>query len=175
MNAACFPRLPCLFRRRTAAAPLAVLLLCTAALHPARATIARLDDSASPRAQVRSDFGNAQGMDGNMLVLPLGRVEYRLATASHVGRRARIFYVIPAMVAGLRSPAGMQVQWRGNGVFASGSGRPGDRVQVWNGVIQSPWMNETFELTLRVDPRELRMPSGSALSFESFFEIETLP
>ena len=59
--------------------------------------------------------------------------------------------------------------------FASGSGRPGDRVQVWNGVVQSPWINETFELTLRIDPRELRMPSGSALSFESFFEIETIP
>ena len=56
-----------------------------------------------------------------------------------------------------------------------GSGRPGDRVQVWNGVVQTPWMNETFDLTLRVDPRELRMPAGSALSFESTFEIETLP
>jgi hypothetical protein len=160
-----------LLRRWLAAA----LLLCGAALAPAWAAVARLDDSASPRAQMRSDFSNAQGMDGNMVVLPLGRIEYRLATAPHVGRRARIFYVIPSMVAGLRSPAGMQVQWRGNGAFASGSGRPGDRVQVWNGVVQAPWMNETFELTLRVDPRELRMPSGSALSFESFFEIETLP
>ncbi|HEX7867458.1 MAG TPA: hypothetical protein VF555_21040 [Variovorax sp.] len=154
----------------------ALPLLCGAALvAPAWAMVARLDDSASPRAQVRSDFSNAMGMDGNMLVLPLGRIEYRLSMAPHVGRRARIFYVIPPNVAGLRSPAGMQVQWRGNGAFASGSGRPGDRVQVWNGVVQAPWMNETFELTLRIDPRELRMPAGSALSFESFFEIETLP
>ncbi|MET3465295.1 hypothetical protein [Variovorax atrisoli] len=156
-------------------AAVAALLLGGMPCAPAAAAVARLDDSASPRAQVRTDFANAQGMDGNMLVLPFGRIEYRLATAAHVGRRARIFYVIPAMVAGLRSPAGMLVQWRGNGAFASGSGRSGDRVQVWNGVVQSPWINETFELTLRIDPRELRMPSGSALSFESFFEIETIP
>jgi hypothetical protein len=151
---------------------IALLLLSPAA---ASALVARLDDSASPRAQVRSDFANAQAMDGNLVVLPFGRIEYRLATAPHLGRRARIFYVIPPAVAGLRSPAGLQVQWRGNGAFASGSGRPGDRVQVWNGVVQTPWMNETFDLTLRIDPRELRLPTGAALSFESIFEIETSP
>lgn len=139
------------------------------------AAVSRLDDSASPRPQVRGDFANAQGMDGNMVVLPFGRIEYRLATAPHVGRRARIFYVIPPAIVGLRSPAGLQVQWRAGGVFASGTGRPGDRVQVWTGVVQAPWMNETFDLTLRIDPRELRLPSGTALSFESIFEIETFP
>lgn len=139
------------------------------------AQVARLDDSASPRAQVRGDFSSAQGMDGNLVVLPFGRIEYRLATAPYAGRRARIFYVIPPAIAGLRSPSGLRIDWRGNGAFASGSGRPGDRVQVWNGVVQTPWMNETFDLTLRVDPRELRVPTGAALSFESTFEIETLP
>ncbi|WP_269759037.1 hypothetical protein [Variovorax sp. E3] len=114
-------------------------------------------------------------MDGNLLVLPFGRIEYRLATSPYVGRRARIFYVIPPAIVGLRSPAGLRIDWRGSGAFAGGSGRPGNRVQVWNGVVQTPWMNETFDLTLRVDPRELRMPAGSALSFESTFEIETLP
>lgn len=150
-------------------------VVCLGTAAAAWAQVARLDDSASPRAQVRGDFSSAQGMDGNLLVLPFGRVEYRLATSPYVGRRARIFYVIPPAIAGLRSPVGLRVDWRGSGAFASGSGRPGDRVQVWNGVVQTPWMNETFDLTLRVDPRELRMPSGSALSFESTFEIETLP
>lgn len=158
--------------RRVAAALAAACAVLPAA---AWALVARLDDSASPRAQVRSDFSNAQGMDGNLVVLPFGRIEYRLATAPHLGRRARIFYVVPPAIAGLRSPAGMQLQWRGNGAFASGSARPGDRVQVWNGTVQTPWMNETFELTLRIDPRELRLPTGAALSFESTFEIETLP
>ncbi|MGJ7529102.1 hypothetical protein [Variovorax sp. GB1P17] len=160
-------------RRRHLRAAACAACLGTAAM--AWTQVARLDDSASPRAQVRGDFSSAQGMDGNLLVLPFGRVEYRLATAPYVGRRARIFYVIPPAIVGLRSPAGLRIDWRGNGAFASGSGRPGDRVQVWNGIVQTPWMNETFDLTLRVDPRELRVPTGAALSFESTFEIETLP
>lgn len=150
-------------------------LLSIAASCPALADVARLDDSASPRAQVRSDFARAKVIGERLLEVPLGLIEYRLATGPHVGRRARIFYVIPAMVPGLRSPVGMQVQWRGHGIFAGGSGRPGDRVQVWNGVVRAPWMSEIFELTVLVDPSELRLPKGSALSFESYFEIETLP
>lgn len=142
---------------------------------PGHAEVARLDDSASPQAQVRSDFARARVLGERLLELPLGRVEYRLATAPHVGRRARIFYVIPVMVPGLRSPVGMQVQWRGNGLFAAGAGRPGDRVPVWNGVVRTPWMTEALDLTLHIDPAELRLPRGSALSFESYFEIETLP
>lgn len=156
----------------------ACLLLCSSLLGlalPAGAAVARLDDSTSPRAQVNADFRNAQPIDGTSFNLPFGRIEYRLATAPYVGRRARIFYVIPAGVPGLRSPAGLQVQWRGNGAFASGSGRPGDRVPVWSGTVATAWMTETFELTLRIDPRELRLPSGASLSFESIFEIETLP
>lgn len=169
-------------RRHHPATPrrLAALLSCAGACllglaSPASALVARLDDSASPRAQVNGDFRNAQSMDGDFLVLPFGRIEYRLATAPYVGRRARIYYVIPAAVAGLRSPTGLQVQWRGNGAFSSGTGRPGDRVPVWNGIVQAAWMNETFDLTLRIDPRELRLPTGASLSFESIFEIETLP
>ena len=95
----------------------------------ASAQVARLDDSASPRAQVQADFRQAQMLDAQTLLLPFGRVEYRLATAPYVGRRARIYYVIPLAVAGLRSPSGLQVQWRG-ALFQSGMGRPGDRVVV---------------------------------------------
>jgi hypothetical protein len=142
---------------------------------PASALIARLDDSTSPRAQVSTDFRNAQPIDGTSFNLPLGRIEYRLATSPYIGRRARIFYVIPAGIAGLRSPAGLQVQWRGNGALASGIGRPGERVPVWNGTVAAAWMIESFDLTLRIDPRELRLPSGASLNFESIFEIETLP
>jgi alkylation response protein AidB-like acyl-CoA dehydrogenase len=142
---------------------------------PVWAGSARLDDSASPQALVRADLGQARAIGERLIELPLGRVEYRLATAAYMGRQARIFYVIPPMISGLRSPGGMQVHWRGSGVFAGGAGRPGDRVLVWNGPVHTPWMSETLDLRLHLDPRELRMPPGSALSFESFFEIETLP
>lgn len=144
-------------------------------LAPAWGLVARLDDSASPRAHVSIDFQQARPLDANTLALPFGRVEYRLATAPHVGRRARIFYVVPPAIPGLRSPAGLQVQWRSQGTFADGTARPGDRIPVWNGVVQTPWMSETFDLQLRLDPRLLQLGRGGALSFESYFEIETLP
>jgi|GEM_PF-316298 len=142
---------------------------------PGHALVARLDDSTSPRPHVQVDTRHARVIDGGVLELPFGRVEYRLATAPYLGQRARIFHVIPLSVAGMLSPAGLQVQWRGNGSFTAGAGRPGDRIQVWNGLVQTPWMIETLDLNLRIDPRQFRLSRGSALSFESFFEIETLP
>ena len=141
----------------------------------ANAQIARLDDSTSPRAQVSADFRQAQMVDAQTLNLPFGRVEYRLATAPYMGRQARIYYVIPPAVAGLRSPASLQVQWRGGGTFQGGAGRPGDRVLVWSGVVRAPWMTETFDLQLRLDPRQLQLGQGGSLSFESYFEIEIQP
>lgn len=165
----CQPR-PLVFTR-----PLAAMLLGAGLFVPAGAMVTRLDDSASPRAQVSIDFRQAQPVDANTLALPLGRVEYRLATAPHIGRRARIFYVVPFGIAGLRSPSGLQVVWRAQGTFADGAARPGERVPVWNGVVQTPWMSETLELQLRIDPRLLNLGRGGALSFESYFEIETLP
>ncbi|MBB6576051.1 hypothetical protein HNP33_000099 [Comamonas odontotermitis] len=151
------------------------LAACTIAwVATAHAQIARLDDSASPRAQVQADFRQAQMIDAQTLLLPFGRVEYRLATAPYVGRRARIYYVIPLAVAGLRSPSGLQVQWRG-ALFQSGMGRPGDRVLVWNGEVRAPWITDTFDLQLRIDPRQLQLGRGGSLSFESYFEIEIQP
>ncbi|MDR0261396.1 MAG: hypothetical protein LBI76_16475, partial [Comamonas sp.] len=76
----------------------------------------RLDDSSSPRAQINADFRNAQMLDPNTISLPFGHIEYRLATAPYVGKQARIYYVTPLAVAGLRSPMGMQVQWRSGGL-----------------------------------------------------------
>lgn len=139
------------------------------------AQTARLDDSTSPHALVNADFRQAQMLDAQTISLPFGRVEYRLSSAQYVGRQARIYYVIPLAIQGLRSPSGLQVQWRSSGRFQSGAGRPGDRVQVWNGVVRAPWITETFDLTLRIDQRQLQMGPGGRLGFESYFEIEIQP
>ncbi|WP_312807357.1 hypothetical protein [Comamonas sp.] len=141
----------------------------------AHAQPTRLDDSSSPRAQIHADFRNAQMLDPHTISLPFGRVEYRLATAAYMGRQARIYYVIPLAVAGLRSPVGMQVQWRSSGLFQGGMGRPGDRVLVWTGTVRAPWITESFDLQLRLDQRQLQIGRGGSLRFESYFEIETQP
>lgn len=155
---------------------LAAFLAAACAWGPgAQAQGMRLDDSTSPRSQVSADFRQAQMLDNQTISLPFGHVEYRLATAAYVGKQARIYYVIPLAVAGLRSPTGMQVQWRSSGQFQPGMGRPGDRVLVWTGVVRAPWITESFDLQLRIDRRELQIGQGGNLRFESYFEIETLP
>jgi hypothetical protein len=164
-------------------------LACLLASGAGQAQMARLDDSASPRGRVTAyleaggDGGSSGparppggGSSSPFAVVRFDGVEYRLATAAYVGRRARIFYVVPANIIGLRSPAGLRVEWRGMGLFASGSAAPGDRVPVWSGTVPGPWMGERFDLRMRYDLREiLPMPSASALEFESYFEIEVLP
>lgn len=160
--------------------PLVVL-----AAHNADAGTARLDDSASPRQRVtpvivltpegRPLDSVVDGPPPTHAVLKYGRVDYKLATGPYVGRRARIYFVIPALIPNLRSPAGLQVEWQGHGQFASGTGRPGDRVLVWSGVITSPWLSEGLDLTLQLDLRELQRFDMGSFSFESFFEIEVYP
>ena len=140
----------------------------------------RLDDSTSPRAQVQATLDNGDIVRPGTPVSPIarvsfGRIQYRLATARYVGKRARIFYVIPAGVPGVRTPNAVQVSWRTEGLFASGTARPGDRIPVWTGVVRDPWINEAFDLSWQVDMRELRLQRGAALGFEAYFEIETLP
>lgn len=150
---------------------------------PAFAAIERLDDSASPRARVpaissaRDEAGRSAAADRTpgIIRMRFGAVEYRLATARYLGRRARIFYAIPAQIRGLTSPAGLSVEWRGLGALASGTARPGDRTPVWTGVIRDAWLNEAIDLTLQLDPRYLRAAGLSEFGLESYFEIEVLP
>lgn len=156
---------------RLAAAPLLVAALSL----PALAQVERLDDSASPRAEVRVDLQRATPLDGQRLRVPFGRVEYRLATHAYVGQRARIFYVVPPHIAGVAAPSGLTVLWGGGAWVAPGEAQPGMRVPVWQGVVPGPWMQDAIELALVMDMRALRLPGGAPLSFESFFEIEVLP
>ncbi len=149
---------------------------------PAQALPERLDDSASPRGMVQAPrvLSNTGGLledslDATHAILEFGRVEYRLNTAAFIGQQARIYYVIPADVTGLLSPSGLDVSWYGNGLFANGSGHPGDRVLVWSGSVESGMLSESLNLTMRLALQELRLPDGANFGLESFFEIETLP
>lgn len=146
----------------------------------------RLDDSASPRALVQapqmvSEYGYPlnQYVPGvpaaQRGVVEFGRIEYRLATAPYVGRNARIYFVIPPVVSGLRSPQGLQVSWRSEGHFASGSGRPGDKIQVWSGVVRDAYMSEALALRMEFALREMLPQASGGISLECFFEIEVGP
>jgi hypothetical protein len=151
------------------------MLLCL----PLQAATFRLDDSASPRARVEphavmADDGRplSQSLAARIAHVQFGRIDYRLATVPYVGREARIYYVVPAGIPGLRSPAGLQVSWQSQGSFASGSTRPGQRALVWSGKIREAWFNESFILTMQVQLAELLPNARPALGFESYFEID---
>lgn len=142
----------------------------------------RIDDSASPRSRVASqtnlgDQGRliANNPAASTASLKFGRVNYKLSMAKYVGKQARIYYVVPLGIVGLLSPAGLKVEWRGNGVFSNGQARPGERSLVWTGTVHEAWMSEGLDLTVQVDLRDIRLPPGASFGFESYFEIETLP
>lgn len=149
---------------------------------PVHALTERLNDSSSPRNRVDSSpMFNEQGVPINQNVLePLptvgivkfNRVEYKLATAKYAGKQARIYYVIPQFIQGLRKPTGLRVDWRGGNIFASGSARPGERFLVWSGIISNTYMSDALDLTMRIDLQEMQTRPGAGLSFESYFEIE---
>lgn len=142
----------------------------------------RLDDSASPRSRVQaqvalSNEGRpvADSVNPTTALVRFGRVEYKLATARYVGKQARIYYVVPALINGLRSPAALRVDWRGNGIFSNGTARPGERRMVWAGIVREPWMSEGLDLSFQVDLREINLPNDGSFGFESYFEIEVTP
>lgn len=149
---------------------------------PAYAQSERLDDSASPRSRVDAPLllSNTGGLlkdspDATQAILKFGRVDYRLATAAYVGKRARIYYVVPASIPGLMNPSGMRLEWRANGLFADGFTRAGNRALVWSGKVDDVWISESLDLTLYVDLAALRLSLGENFGFEAWFEIEVLP
>lgn len=163
-------------RTRTVAFLLAFLLSSSAG------AAERLDDSASPRSRVpaqivMSNEGRslADSLNPVTATVKFGRVDYKLATVRYIGRQARIYYVIPAQINGLRSPAGLRVDWRGYSLFASGSARPGERQLVWTGTVREAWMSDAIDLSALVDLRELQLPRDGQFGFESYFEIEVSP
>jgi hypothetical protein len=156
------------------------------AVGAAQAQVFRLDDSASPRSRVSPQW--VTGPDGRALrdvnpqlpapssaLLKFGRVDYKLSTAAYLGKKARIYYVVPAAIEGLRSAAALQVNWPAGKLFAAGTARPGERALVWTGTVGQAWMVDALDLSMQVNLRELRLPPNGQLGFESYFEIEVLP
>lgn len=163
---------------------LQALSLVSLCLMPAKSQASgeRLDDSASPRNRVVSqsvlgDQGQllTNSASGTLVTLKFGRIDYKLATTKFIGKHARIYYVVPLAIAGLRSPVGLKVEWRGHGTFSNGQAKPGERRLVWTGTVHEAWMTEGLDVTMQVDLREIRLPPGANFGFESYFEIETLP
>ncbi len=160
-------------RAATHAAHAATIVALAICLLPAsaRAQAQRLDDSASPRQQVPVSWqsSSASQLSGTV------QTEYRLVTSAYLGRTARVYLVLPALVPGVLRPSALRMQWRGQGVLGAGSAQLGERVLVWSGKVSQPWLSDTLSLRMDVDPNGIRLPPGMPFRFEPYFEIEPLP
>lgn len=144
------------------------------------AETARLDDSASARSvvearSVTSETGRplVDSASPEYVRANFGWVQYRLATAAYKGKAANIYYVIPLVINGLKSPHALTVNWKTNGQFNEGEGHAGDRKLVWSGTVTDDWMETEFDLQMQAELAQLRLPEGKVFGFESYFEIET--
>lgn len=161
-------------RRVARAALLACGALAWLCALPAAALTEKLDDSASPRSRVAMPFQWSANADTS-LATAQGRVEFRLSTARYAGKSARIYFVIPPLVPGLLSPSALQVEWRGQGLFAPGKAQPGGRTLVWAGTVPGPWLADMLDLRLQLDTRAVKLLRGMDFGFEPYFEIEVMP
>ena len=142
---------------------------------PALPLPARLNDSSSARSQLSAPLRSAAGAGDTNLATARTRIEYRLATARYTGKSARVYFVIPALVPGVVNPSALQLEWRGQGLLGQGRARLGERVLVWTGTVPGPWLTDTLDITLQLDPSGMRLPAGMPLRFEPYFEIEVFP
>jgi len=153
-------------------------LLCLAAMLAAQFAAAasiRLDDSASPKARFDlqpgwqyegEEIGDADRL--NALVARASAVEVRLNTAAIVGKRGRIFIVLPQNIAGLDSPDALRMQWTARGPFKSGTVLPGGRTLLYDGLVDSPLTRDVLDFTIFFDARHT--PGG--LRLETYFEFD---
>lgn len=155
----------------------AILAFAVLAAPLAFAAPKRLDDRGSPRSQVNVESRWLHSGEGlgpeqlNALVATIPNLEFRLDTSAYVGKRARIYLVIPEFVQGLRAPNGMRVEWTSRGQFMAGAALPGQRTLVYDGPIQKPSMQESLDLSLYLDARYLER----GLRFDPAFEIDVGP
>jgi hypothetical protein len=85
-----------------------------------------------------------------------------------LGKRVRIFLIVPGQVSGVEGSSGFDVAWRTQGVFLPGAARPGVRVLFFQGIIQSSPLRDLVAYTFKVDARNSLGP----IRFEPVYEIE---
>ena len=134
----------------------------------------KLDDSPSPkrRLDVEPRWLHNEGYIGspdrlNALVASVPSVEVRLNTAAHVGKRGRIYLVMPQFVQGLGSPNAMRLEWRARGPFQSGSALPGEKALLYDGPVTAPITGDVLDFNVYIDARHQQAP----VRFEPTFEF----
>jgi hypothetical protein len=93
------------------------------------------------------------------------RVTLTLNTQRFAGKRGRIYMVLAPQ------PVRFQVEWTTRGRLAAGRIEPGQRVLVFDDVVPGPTLNETLDVSISADGRELM----TAQQLRFTYEIEVAP
>jgi hypothetical protein len=154
-------------------------LLLATLLMAAPALAVRLDDSLSPRSRVdvqalwTNDITPHRVLSRTEMHALTARIpghEVRLNTGAYVGRTVQIFLVLPIQIQGLKSPAGMRLEWQTRGVFSAGATRPGSRTLIYQGPVNAAVMSEVFDFTIQMDGQFV----DGRLQFDPQFELEVI-
>jgi|GEM_PF-1592816 len=119
---------------------------------------------AAPKPSLRNDPAF-----NNLVIGETPMTELRLIVPqAFVGKRVRVHMVVPSATQGLAGNRGLEVQWTTQGIFRSGTARPGERVLFYEGTATGGLLRDFVAYTLRVDATYMNGP----LRFDPVYEIE---
>lgn len=105
------------------------------------------------------------------IVAKLNHAEIRLqipATYTASPQAVNIYMVLPTQIPGMRGAAGFEVSWKTRKTFQAGTARPGDRVLLYQGVVNSDVLSDFVSFQFTIDAAEML----GVVSFEPSYEIE---
>lgn len=141
----------------------ALLVASSIALGVEAATTAIIDDSATvvldstPAMSWRSVTPKSR----DNAITGRTRVNVRLATATWLGRSARIYMVLPSETSG-----SVKVAWRGQGLLQDGQLVPGQRALVYSGIIREKRMEDVIDVRVEADGTRIIAPQQLRFHFE---------
>lgn len=137
--------------RRIGALRLAALALGLAVL-PAPAASVRLDDSASQVIPPNATWQwESHALRSGINTLHMNvRVNVRIDTRAYAGRQGNIFMVLPP-----EGSSTVRAEWSSQGRLLPGRLASGERVVVFSGAIPGPYLEDTLQVRLTTDARQL--------------------
>lgn len=91
-----------------------------------------------------------------------------LVPPAWVGKRVRVYLLVPGQITGMSGPAGFEAEWRTQGVFLPAKSRPGERVLFYEGTVPGTPLRDFVAYTFKLDARY----TSGAVRFEPVYEIE---
>ena len=144
---------------------LLALALAVTGVGDARAQAIRIDDSASQvltPGQVPMQWRTIVPRPGEPPVI-VGQVTVRIVLdlSKWVGRRGRIYHVLAPSTVG-----DVVARWSSDGTLAPGTVRDGQRTLVFDGLITTARLVDTFRLVIEADGQRVTRPQALDFGFE---------